>query len=193
MHRWEQQSSSGTHGALAGDRDIAGEESCIWWWLRRGRCLWQATRSFCSSGMHTSDFVLLGEKSLLWPQYRKVHPKLLLLLMCLALTWSQGGPFLQAPAQKRPVAVNSCIVIRGNNFGLPPLFMQQGWIWLLFVPHGPMPPSWCLFPETPPSPLSPSWGASVQAAGVSKWELLPHSWLPGKSRLDLLGKVVTTW
>lgn len=133
MHRWEQQSSSGTHGALAGDRDIAGEESCIWWWLRRGRCLWQAMRSFCSSGMHTSDFVLLGEKSLLWPQYRKVHPKLLLLLMCLALTWSQGGPFLQAPAQKRPVAVNSCIVIRGNNFGLPPLFMQQGWIWLLFV------------------------------------------------------------
>lgn len=30
--------------------------------------------------------------------------------------------------KRRPVAVNSCIVIRGNNFGLPPLVMQQGWI-----------------------------------------------------------------
>lgn len=29
--------------------------------------------------------------------------------------------------------MNSCIVIRGNNFGLPPLVTQRGWIWPPFV------------------------------------------------------------
>lgn len=52
MHRWEHQSSSCTCGALVGNGDIVGEEPCIWWWLRRGRCLWQAVKSFCSSGMY---------------------------------------------------------------------------------------------------------------------------------------------
>lgn len=58
----------------------------------------------------------------------KVTPKLSLLLLCLVMPLNQEDLSCKLLHKRRPVAVNSCIVIRGNNFGLPPLVMQQGWI-----------------------------------------------------------------
>lgn len=85
--------------------------------------------------------------------------------------------------------MNSCIVIRGNNFGLPPLVTQRGWIWPLFVTVQPS------TSERVPlcrNPSFASWGAASLplAAGGSFCPTLSSQVNPV---WDLAGKIVTPW
>lgn len=81
--------------------------------------------------------------------------------------------------------MNSCIVIRGNNFGLPPLVTQRGWIWPPFVT---VQPSTSELVPLSRNPSFASRGAALQPARGGGRELLSHSQLPGKSRLGPSGE-----
>lgn len=72
--------------------------------------------------------------------------------------------------------MNSCIVIRGNNFGLPPLVMQQGWIVCHHTTQHQHSGVSVLKPLLCLHPLSRHLLCRLQ-------EFLSHSQLPGKSCL----------
>lgn len=68
--------------------------------------------------------------------------------------------------------MNSCIVIRENNFVLPPLVTQWGWIRCCLSPRSPAPEAGVSV-QNSPSPPSPP-GATLHIVGASDPQSAPR-------------------
>lgn len=96
--------------------------------------------------------------------------------------------------------MNSCIVIRGNNFGLPPLVMQQGWIVCHHTTQHQHAGASVLTPllcfsslgicfagcrslcPTVSSQVNPVWDISREVVALVSKATVPSAWLPRSHR-----------